>query len=372
MPVIKKAISTKRTCGECSAELTDEEPCEEHPDAAVKKSLIVVRKAEGDEDDDLEAALDEDDENEDDEDEEEEDEETEDEDDEDEDEDDEDEEDEDEDDEDEADLKKSDVSVMAVEALGIATQFAEEIAKVFGTKGSKTAAYEDVMTEFNNVMDAAAERWKTGTTVSKSSKKSRAKQVAIIKNKVLSTFAKAEGKEMPKKPARPKALDDLELPDDVASYIKELEGGDVSKSDSEEIYKGLHPEVAKRLKKADELVEKSEVEHWEEIAKSYKHFPGDKKELAATLRKLHESNPTAFEELKKTLDAAEFNLGQSDVFKSFGSRGGGEPNDEIAKREKEADELVSKGEYPTKEQALVALMNKEGGKHYQPTVSANA
>ena len=368
--VVSKRVA-KRTCGECEAELEKDEPCSEHPDANVKKSLVVVRKAEGDDTDDLDAALEEEDADEDDDEEEEEDdsEEEDEEEDGDEDEDDEDEEDDEEETPADADLKKSDVPVMTVEALGIATQFAEEIAKVFATKGDKSAAYEDVMTEFNNVMDAAADRWRSGTTVSKSSSKSmRAKQLAIISNKVKSVIAKAEGKEMPKKPARPSSLDGLQLPDDVAAYIKELEGGEVSKSD--DIYKGLHPEVAERLKKADDLVEKSIQKDWDDVAAQYKHVPGDKSELSKALRTAFETSPEAFNTLKKSLDAAEYNLSQSDIFKSHGSRGGGEPSDEISKRDAAAKELVSKGDFPTVEQALLHLMNQEGGKFYRPTVQA--
>jgi hypothetical protein len=224
-----------------------------------------------------------------------------------------------------------------------------------------------VMTELNNVMDAAAERWMSGTTVSKAAPKARRKQLEIIKRKVQSVIAKAEGKEMPKKPKRPSSLDGLQLPDDVASYIKELEG-DVSKSD-DDIYKGLSPEVAKRLQRADELVEKQYTKDWEDIAKNYTHVPGDKSELAAALRTAFETSPEAFNTLKKSLDAAQYNLAQSDVFKQYGSRGTDDGSDEVAKRHKEAEELVSKGDYPTVEQAEVALMNKKPGAHYK-TVTA--
>jgi len=259
-------------------------------------------------------------------------------------------------------LKKSLVPVMSIEALGLTTQLAEGIAKAVTGKDAANK-YEELMTEFNTVMDAAAERWLSGSTVTKA--KNRDSQISVIKRHIDNVVkAATEGKVMPKA-TRPKALDELELPEEVVSYISSLEGEGVEKRD--DIYKGLTPEAANIVKRSEALIEENEVAKWDGIAKSYKHFPGNKAELAVTLRSLSESNPTAFETLKKTLDAAEYNLSQSNLFKSFGQPGGGEPTDEVTKRRNAAQEMVSKGEYKTIEQAEVALMEQNKAGHYRAT-----
>jgi len=344
-------------CADCGASLTSGEACEEHPDAEVKKSLVIVRKAVGDNDDDLDAALEVEDEVDDD-DEEDDDDEIDDELDED-DEDDEDEEDEDEVvDEDEKELATVGKSVVGLEALNIATAFVSDVVKCF--KGGKfdSDKYEETMTEFNNVFDAAADTWSSGSAVSKSSKKSHLGAIA----KRVTAITKEEGKKMP----RPKTLKFDELPDDVKDYISTLEGDDVEKSQKITKRADLPADVRKSLEEADKIVERDKVSHWEGIAKGYTHFPGDKQELAKTLRALSESNPKAFEEMQKTLDAAQENLKQSDIFKSHGLPGGGNPDADPKKSE--IEELIKKsnGEL-TYEQAAVQLMD---GSSYKSTVTA--
>ena len=357
-------------CGDCGEELdstvTKSDGCPHCDSHNIKKSLVVVRKAVGDEEDDLENEVDDELEEEEDVDEEEDeldDEDLDDEDDEEED-DDLDEEDEDEELEEEAEdavpVGKRSAELLGLEALNISTALAEDVAKLFTSRKVSKKAYEDVMVEFNNVMDAAADRWFKGGTVSKA--KDKQGHAALIRERVSNIVkTKKEAKKMPK---RPKTLDSLDLPDDVKKYIGELESdGEVKKSVNP--YAGLPEEVQKSLKAADKIVEEREQEKWEGVAKNYKHFPGNKTELAKTLRSLSESAPEAFEELKKSLDAAEYNLAQSDIFKSYGRPGGDEEaSDEITKRKTDAQKLVDDGKYQTIEQAEVALMD---GSAYKPT-----
>lgn len=355
--VVEKKKGTV-TCGDCGAKMSaDATVCPKCGSKNIKKSLVIVRKAVGDLDDDLESAVVEDsvDDEAEDEDEEVEDEvdESDEDEDDDDDEDEEDEEDEEEDEEveDEAPVTvgKAAKKLIPLEALNLSTAFAEDVIKVFTGKGTKKD-YEATMVEFNNVMDAAADNWFSGKSVSKA--KATKGHAALIRERV-NNICKEE--KIMAKPTRPKALDSLELPDDVKSYITTLEGGEVEKS--HDPYKDLPEEVVKSLKAADKIVEEREQEKWSAVAKGYAHFPGDKVELAKTLRTLSESAPDAFEELKKSLDAAEFNLSQSDIFKSHGLPGGGETTTEVSKRRKDAAELVEKGEYKTIEQAEVALMD---------------
>jgi hypothetical protein len=303
---------------------------------------VIVRKAVGDEDDDLDVALEAEVEDEADED-------------------DEDEDEDDEVDEDEKVLAPVGKSIVGLEALNLATAFVEDVVKVFNTKKFDRDSYEEVMTEFNNLMDAAADTWASGSAVSKSSKKSHLGAI----NKRISAITKEEGKKMPKA-TRPKDLNLDGLPDNVKDYIATLEGDDVEKSHRITKRADLPEDVRKSLEAADQIVEKDKVAHWESVAKSYSHFPGDKGDLAKTLRALSESNPTAFEEMKKTLDAAEENLAQSDIFKSHGRPGNGEPQEKIEKRRGEAQKLVDDGKFDTIEKAMVSLMD---GSDYAPTAN---
>jgi hypothetical protein len=320
-----EVISKKKGARTCEAGHEVPEGATECPDCGstvIKKSLLLIRKAVGDDNDDLDSAVTADDVNDEDDDdlEDEDDDEVEDEDD--------DDEEEDEDDDDEEDevverpkksIKKSNRETFALEVLNISTALAEDIVKAFTAGGD----YETVMSEFNDVMDAAAENWASGKTVSK---KSDAEGAKTLINERVSAITK--GIEMP---------------------------SSITKRDD------LPEDVRKSLEKADKLIEKSEVERWEGVAKGYSHFPGDKTELAKTLRKLNDADPEAFEELKKTLDAAEENLKQSDVFKRYGSNA---PSTDVSKHHSKAAELVAKGDYATIEQAEVALMD---GADYTPT-----
>lgn len=343
--VEKRKVST--VCGDCGANLaadvSKKDGCPECESKNIKKSLTIVRKSVGDEEDELEIEVeDEDDPDEEDEDE---------------DDDDEEEEEEDEDEDDDTPpvgVKKSDIPLLSLEVLNIATACAEDIVKVFA-EGKGRSDYESSMLELNNVMDSAAENWFKGTNVTKA--EDAEGHASLIRERVNGIITK-EGKTMP----RPKNFDSLD--DETKAYISELEG------DGEGVVKSaitkredLPDDVRKSLADADRIVEAEAVRHWDETAKSYSHFPGDKTELAKTLRGLSEKAPEEFEELKKSLDAAEEGLKNSEIFKSYGLPGGGEDSS-VSKHHATAKELVSKGEFETLEQAEASLMN---GSDYTPT-----
>lgn len=373
MPVeIVEARKGIRSCGDCQNRLDASATSCTCGSSNIKKSIVLVRKATGDDDEELpdlsDLDLDEEVEGEEEENEEEDDDE--------EDENEEDGEGEEEegedDDEEEEDppvvksLSADAQHLVALETLNIATSLAEKIAKVFsGSPEEIEKNYEDTMTELNSVMDTAAEKWMSGSTISKAAEVES--QVALIKKRVNTLIAK-DG-EMPKKVERPAALDGLELPEEVKNYITSLESsdGNVTKSESgeEDIYKGLTPAAAEIVRKAAETNERAEQEKYMSIAKSLKYVPGDRDELAKSLRKAAEESPEAYETLKKSLEASNELLSESDVFKQHGLPGGGEPTDAISKRRAQAKELVEKGEYPTIEQAEVSLMD---GSAYKPSV----
>jgi hypothetical protein len=353
----KKRIA--RVCGDCGEEIAKGvEACEtdDCETTTIKKSLVIVTKATGDEDDDdldlenaaVEDLTDEDDADDDD--------------DSDDDSDDDADDDSDDDDEDDEEVTPEPLTevgkrVMAVEALNLSTSLAEKIQKIFGgAKISKApAAYEKAMEEFNGVMDAAADTWLTGASVSKTSE-SKA-QVALITKRVHKIM---KGVAMPTK-KRPDGLKIDELPDEVKAYISSLEGGDDDANDVEKIYKGLSPEAAKIVKDSAALIEKNTASKFMDIAKKFTQLPGERDELAKSLRKLAETDTAAYDTMINTLTAANENLEQAGIFKSYGRPGTDETETDISKKAKEA---VAKGDYDTIEQAEVALMD---GSAYRPT-----
>lgn len=339
-----EVVSKKKTgviCKGCDHSLSDEEiekkACGECGGEELKKSLVIVRKAVGDEEDDLETAVtadDVEDEESDDVDDEVEDESDDEEDEADDDDEEDEEEDEDEDDEEEEPaVVKSENGLRDLEVLNVMTACAEDVVKVF-KEGGDRSAYEETMVELNNVMDAAAEKWFAGTNITKSADADG--HATVIRERV----------------------------DGIIGKEKKVAKKSTSAQQTQTITKreDLPEDVRKSLEAADAIVEENTATKWLNIAKGYANFPGDKVELAKTLRTLSESSPEAFESLKKTLDAAEEQLAESEVLKAWGAPGGTEdpssdPN--ISKAQE-----IAKAEGITVEQAQVRLMD---GKSYQPT-----
>ncbi len=347
LPTIIAKTKKTKTCASCGHTMgMDAESCPECGSTEMRKSIVLIRKAVADKDEELEDdVLDDDEDDVEDDDLEEDDFEPA----------DDDEEDEDEEvDQEAVELKEEDKDVAKYEALNLTTALAEKITKALSDPKSARSEYETIMTEFNGVMDGAAKKWFDGKTVTKRAGLSELKETV---SKRL-----AEGIVAKTKVTRPDALDTLELPDEVKEYISSLEGSEdkeVEKKD-DDIYKGLSPEVVERIQKADRLVEENEQRRWEGIAKSYRHFPGDKTELAKTLRTLSEKAPEAYDELKKTLDAAENNLEQSDIFKSIGSTGASnDTGSDVEIRKSKAKKLVDDGKFPTIAQAEAHLLDEQ-------------
>lgn len=331
----------KRECAECgSAVPKDEMECPDCGSSSIKKSIIIVRKEVTDESvsdeelgDALEAVEDEDEE------------------------DPEVEDDEEDDEEEEPVVEKSftDAESMSVsiDALSIAADLAQEIAKAFqgGITKDTPAQYESAMTKFNEVMDEAAEGWLAksltdGTEIRK--------KAGVVRQQITDIIKQAtEGGVMTTR-TRPASLDGLELPAEVAEYVSGLEeDAGIQKND---IYKGLSPEVVEVVKNAERIVEENETAKWLDVAKKFDRVPGDKAELAKSLRVLHNTDKPAYDALVKSLEGANEAAKSGDITKSYGLPGGGEPSSAVEKRRNEAKEMVEKGLYPTIEQAEVALL----------------
>lgn len=231
------------------------------------------------------------------------------------------------------------INDIGFEAAAIALDLAEKVVKSLGSDTS-TEDFEKAMNDANNAFDVAVLDWREGEMVEKNADK-----LAMLKEKK-------------KLLQRKLALLTGAAPEDDDEMSK--------RDDTQDIFKGLHPEIEKRLKAADELVEKSAVSTWENVAKSFDNVPADYVKLGAALRSIHESAPEAYEVIKSVLDGANANLESSEVFKSIGSprvQTGNETDDMTAL----AKTWHEQGKYDTVEQAMVAVMNANPGKFYQPT-----
>jgi len=145
--------------------------------------------------------------------------------------------------------------------------------------------------------------------------------------------------------------------------VVENVGGTVSKSDEKtDIYKGLTPEAAEIVRKSADVLEERETEKWESVAKGFKNVPGDKGALGAALRALNEADPEKYKAVAEALGAADAGLQDSEVFKSFGRPG---TDTTVSK----AQELVSKGEAKTLDEAELLLIERNPGEFYTPTNS---
>jgi len=199
--------------------------------------------------------------------------------------------------------------------------------------------YEDVMVEFNNVMDAIHEASSNGNSISKEDKSAKLKR---LKARLAQLKAKLGG-----------GGDDDDDDDDVEK--------------SDDIFKGLTPAAAEIVRKSQELIEKNTTEQFETIAKSYGELPASTEDLGKALRFLSEHDSAAYETITKAFAGAANAVKQSSIFDSFGSSMGGEQHkgqtlEAITKNFQDTDPNL------TPEQALVKAM-AERPDLYQQTLN---
>lgn len=237
------------------------------------------------------------------------------------------------------------MAAVNTEIVALAMDLAEKVSKAL-TGDDQTVDYEAEMDALNKAFDAAFDTWKHGETLSKNDRASMMARLKMLKRK----FKELTGEDF-----------------DSSDMSK---ADDVTKSDTgtEDIYKGLHPDIAKRLQAADELVEKNAVAEWETVAKSFDQVPANYAALGAALRSISETVPDAFTVIKSVLDAVNTNLNESNVFKSFaGNSIQGLPSAADDQMENLAKSWHEAGKYATIEQARVAVMDANPSKFYQST-----
>lgn len=193
------------------------------------------------------------------------------------------------------------------------------------------------------------------------------------------------------------------LPADAVAYIESLEkqaskkvkkakknGGDDARAEFEKAIESLPAAAREVLRKsqretaeaktiAKSLYDQQEDAKYEAFAKSLAHVPGVTKDSAAHFRKVAETDPAMWEQVSKSLTAAENALAVSPLFKELGSGHSGTPGtagetiESMAKSLQESDSTLS---YP---EALAKAAEKAGRenpdlitRHRREQLAANA
>jgi hypothetical protein len=235
-------------------------------------------------------------------------------------------------------LSDDELPMVGLDVLRLSTALVEKMTDIFSNTdlSKRDDEYEAAMLGFNRAMDRAAiENWLTGNSVSKHDDDKTVTEAVEAITKVYENVVESVG------------------------------GVPVSKSETEtDIYKGLSPEVAEIVKRSEQVIEERETEKWTGIAKNFKNIPGDPAVLGSALRALHGADAEKYEVVRAALAGSDAALTDGEVFKSIGRPGADSQTADITKR---AEELVSKGEHKTVEQAAVALMAANPGEFYSPT-----
>ncbi len=154
--------------------------------------------------------------------------------------------------------------------------------------------------------------------------------------------------------------------DDLTAKVTDLEKKLNPDGGQEDIWKGVNPEIRKRLedaekraKDAEELAkaEKDRREH-QEFAKRAEQYPhiGKADDVAEILKQAYGVSEEYGKKLEETFRASNEQVAKGALFSEFGRSGGtGNSGNAVAKAETLATEMVQKNSGMTKEQALAKV-----------------
>lgn len=276
-------------------------------------------------------------------------------------------------------VAKSVTNLSAMEALNLGVQFAENISRI--VKANKPEAYNEVMADFVETVNAAAGEWFVGSNITKS--KDSTKQANDIAQRALSILAKASpASEMSDEASEGEDADKMDsVADNHVGKLKTSYPGNnknekeqtvgkkkVFKSLNGDPYAGLPDEIVKKFQELDELKEERAQSTFIAKARELRGLPGFNEErVAKQLRDAYEVDQENGDYLFQTLSAAANVAHDSTIFKQFGMPGQGTDGaDPMAKAFAYADGHVSKGaEGPTREQLVVNYMKDNPELYYQ-------
>lgn len=136
------------------------------------------------------------------------------------------------------------------------------------------------------------------------------------------------------------------------------EGHDVLKKDKDQddqkkddVYKGLHPEVAKELEELRKFKEAAEFEKMVNVAKRYEILGKKPEELAKKLIELKKAGGTTYDDYIALLDEQLDLIEKTGLFREIGKRGI-DVEDPWVAIEKKADEILKSNPNLTRAQAI--------------------
>jgi len=227
------------------------------------------------------------------------------------------------------------------------------------------------LSEFEAVMTGAIEQWATGKTSNVIRKaavpasEAELDYMKSVRTRVDDFIAKAEAGEELKgeevdmgkidtskmTPAEKAFLEDIEKRyGEGAGTVTEGQESPVAKAapqvvpatETEDIYKGLHPAVAEELRMLRKRADEAEEQELTGIAKKYEIIGKKSEELLPVLKSLKAAGGAAYDNMIAILDASVEAVNKSSMFSEIGKSGGNGDADSDAwtKIEKKADEIM--------------------------------
>lgn len=219
---------------------------------------------------------------------------------------------------------------------------------IAASEGSNAIAkMDEELTVFNTALDDAMVMWADGDSISKAAPSAaRKKQIMARLKQLKAKAAMLQGGDS--------GGDDMSK-----RIIRKSTGG------TEDIYKGLHPEVVKQLKAGQELAEEKALSKYVGVAKSLGQ-EGDATEIAKTLKFLAENNKPGYDEIVKQLKSSQELAKASSIFTQFGKASTGTTG---SKADSIAKSLRANDKDLTQEQA-VAMAYEQNPDLYDEAVSS--
>lgn len=271
------------------------------------------------------------------------------------------------------------IDLASLEALNLGVQFAENMNAIL--KSNRPEAYNELMADFVETVNAVAGEWFVGSSITKS--KNADAQANDIAQRALAIISKAS-------PAA-EASDDAAQGEDADEVDKKSNNNAVgklktsypgnNKNEKEQTvvgkkkifkslqdnpYEGFPEEVMKKFAELDELKEERAQQVYLSKARELRGLPGyNEEKVAKQLRDAYEADAEGGEYLFQTLSAAANVAHDSTIFKQFGLPGSGaDASDPMAKARAYAQSHVTKGANGPSEDVLMAEYIKEHGAEF--------
>jgi hypothetical protein len=273
---------------------------------------------------------------------------------------------------------------VALEALNLGVKLAENMASIH--KSGNFDVYPEMMADFVNAVNAAAQEWYVDGSVTKA--KDAGKYAEDIANRAYAILAKASpASEMSDEAAEGVDPEDMDsVADNGMGKLKDVGGDDTKVGKNKSLKKSRnadYDEVTKaKFDQLDALLEERTQTEFINKAKQMRALPGFNQEVVAKqLRDAYEISTENGEQLEKMLIASANHVADSSVMKQFGMTGsgsvmGGDDMDaKMAQAYASAEQQIGKsntatGIAKTKEQLAVEYMMDHGADFYQQAKSA--